>query len=131
MDSAPRPTGKISRFEATGIPAGAFVGTLAALIVGFCVFSYSSTTLLDFPDRPIGLGPLNGVDPSRRFGIYVRLVAASVGAWLACHYAARWLSQRLPSWFVGVRAQLENSLINSFCMIASLALAAGVISGSL
>ena len=131
MDSAPRPASNISRVEAAGIPAGAFVGTLAALIVGFCVFSYSNTTLLDFPDRPIGLGPLNGVDPSRRFGIYVRLVAASVGAWLACHYAARWLARRLPSWFVGVRARLENGLINSFCAIACVTLLATVARGSL
>jgi hypothetical protein len=131
MDSALRPAGKLARFETTRILPGAFVGTLAALIAGFCVFSYSSTALLGFPDRPIGLGPLNGVDPSLRFGIYVRLVAASVGAWLACHHAARWLRQRLPRWFIGARSRLENGLINSFCAVASLALAAGVIGGSL
>jgi hypothetical protein len=105
---------------------GASIGIFLALLAGLVVFSYSTTALLRYPDRAIGVGLLGGVDPARRFPIYITLVAVVLGVWLACHYAARLLQSKLPSWFSGVRSRLENDLCSLFAAVGSVAIVARV-----
>jgi hypothetical protein len=111
-----------SRSTEPGASVGIFLGLLAAL----AVFSHSSTPLLRYPDRAIGVGLMGGVDPARRFPLYVTLVALVLGVWLACHYGVRWLQCRRPDWFSGVRTRLENDLCALFASVGSVALVARV-----
>jgi hypothetical protein len=104
----------------------AAVGTFFALFAGFLVFAYSSTDLLRFPDRAVGIGLLRGIDPARRFPVYLSIVAASLGVWLAFHYGARALRARVPGWFLGVRSRLENDLCATLAAVGSVALIARV-----
>jgi hypothetical protein len=109
-----------------GSEPGASIGIFLALLAGLIVFSYSTTALLRYPDRAIGVGLLGGVDPARRFPIYLTMVAVVLGVWLACHYAARLLQRKLPSWFLGVRSRLENDLCALFAAVGSVAIVARV-----
>jgi hypothetical protein len=104
----------------------AAVGTFFALFAALLVFAYSSTDLLRFPDRAVGIGLLQGIDPARRFPIYLSIVAASLGVWLAFDYAARALRARVPGWFLGVRSRLENDLCATLAAVGSVSLIARV-----
>jgi hypothetical protein len=105
---------------------GSSIGIFLALMAALVVFSNSSTALLRHPDRAIGFGLLNGVDPARRFSIYVTLVAVVLGVWLACQYGSSLLRRIRPSWFLGVRSRLENDVCALFAAIGSVALVARV-----
>jgi hypothetical protein len=106
--------------------AGPFHATFFALLTGYLIFAYSSTDILRFPDRPMGIGLLGGVDASRRFTIYALILALSLSVWLGFHYGSRLLQRRLPSWFVGVRSRLENDLCATLSAVGSVALVARV-----
>jgi hypothetical protein len=101
---------------------GASVGVFLALLAALVVFSYASTPLLRYPDRAIGVGLVHGVDPARRFPIYLTLVAVVLAVWLGCHYGARLLQRIRPSWFSGVRSRLENDVCALFAAVGSVAL---------
>lgn len=119
--SDPNDAAKLRRGE-----PGASVGIFLALLAGLFVFSHASTALLRYPDRAIGVGLVNGVDPARRFPIYLGLVAVVLGVWLACHYGARFLRRWRPAWFIGVRSRLENDLAAQFAAVGCVALVARV-----
>src|SRR5688572_5330884 len=105
---------------------GTSVGVFLALLAALLVFSYSSTPLLRYPDRAIGVGLMHGVDSARRFSIYLTLVAVVLAVWLGCHYGARWLQRVRPSWFSGVRSRLENDTCAMFAAVGSVAVVARV-----
>jgi hypothetical protein len=112
--------------EPGGVEPGASVGIFLALLAALVVFSYSTTALLRYPDRAIGVGLMGGVDPARRFPIYLVLVAVALGVWLACHYGTRLLQRKQPTWFLGVRSRLENDLCALFAAVGSVAVVARV-----
>jgi hypothetical protein len=124
MQPSPPSTNVAAKYR--GAEPGASVGIFLALLAGLVLFSHSSTTLLRYPDRAIGVGLLGGVDAAKRFPIYLGLVAVVLGVWLACHYAVRLLQRKLPSWLSGVRSRLENDLCAMFGAVGSVAIVARV-----
>jgi hypothetical protein len=54
-----------------------------------------------------------------------------LGTWLSCHYAARALQRRAPSWFSGVRSRLENDVCATFCAAGCVAFVARLSLGHL
>ena len=124
MHPSPSPSQKSDVCVRWSMPPGSFFGTFLGLLAGALVFSFSGTDVSNLRDRPIGDAILQGVDASRRFSIYLSMVAAVLGSWLACHYAARALRRRVPSWFLGARSRLENDVCATFCAVGSVALLA-------
>jgi hypothetical protein len=108
-----------------------FVGSFMALITGWFVFSRSSTALLQFPNRAIGIGIMQGVDSARRAPIYLFIVMLSLAVGLGCYLGARVLRARMPSWFTGARSCFENELCAMFCALGSVALISRVAAGHL
>jgi hypothetical protein len=108
------------------IQPSSWLGVFFALLAGLAVFASAHTALLRYPDRAIGVGLMGGVDPARRFSIYLTLIVVALGVWLAVHYGARVLRGFRPHWFVGVRSRLENELCATFAAVGSVALVARV-----
>src|SRR5689334_21869991 len=105
---------------------GLWVGVFLALLAGVLLFNTSSTDLGRFPDRAIGAALLSGVDPSRRYGLYLRIVAIPIGLMLGAHYLTRRWRQLTPHWFVGLQARVERDTINTLCAVGILSLVAVV-----
>jgi len=131
MHPSPSPSQKSDARARWSLPPGSFLGTFLGLLAGSLVFSFSSTDVSSLRDRPIGDAILQGVDASRRVSIYLSMVAAVLGSWLACHYAAQALRRRAPSWFLGARSRLENDVCATFCAVGSVALVARATIGRL
>ncbi len=115
----PPPVQQQSEADPGWSTSGAFVGCFLALLAAATLYSVSSTDTLRFPDRAIGVGLLSGVDPSRRFVIYLQLVGLSLGVWLACFYCGRYLSRRFQSASRGVQARLESALCITLVALGS------------
>ncbi len=47
---------------------------MLALCISIITFKYSDTVLTGFPDRSIGVAIINGIDPSKRSLIYIKLI---------------------------------------------------------
>jgi hypothetical protein len=103
---------------------GLWVGTFLALFAALLLFTTGSTDFQRFPDRAIGMGLLGGVDASRRYGVYLRIVAVGLALILGVHYLARRLRQLRPGWFQGPRARLEQDIVNTLCGVGSVSLVA-------
>ena len=108
--------------EPRGASPGGSVGVFLALSAAVILLSRASTALLRYPDRAIGFGLMEGVDPARRFPLYLVLVGLMLAVWLACQYGARLLASKRPSWFLGVRSRLENDVCALFAAVGSVAI---------